>query len=132
MRYWSDSNSHVLHESSLHPEKFTVWCGLWADGVIGPYFFRDDQDRHVTVSGNRYRSMITEYFWDQLDDMNLEEMWRHMHTANVTISLLATMFAERVISRNGPVGWPHRSCNLTPLDYFLWGYIKSMVYASDY
>ena len=30
--------------------------GLWtAGGVIGPYFFRDDQDRHVTMNGNRYR-----------------------------------------------------------------------------
>ena len=42
MRYWSDSNPHVLHESSEHHEKITVWCGLWAGGVIGPYFFRDD------------------------------------------------------------------------------------------
>ena len=135
MRYWSDSNPHVLHESSLHPEKITVWCGLWAGGVIGPYFFRDDQDRHVTVNGNRYRSMITEYFWPQLDDMDLEDMWFQQdgatsHTANVTINLLETKFGERVISRNGPVGWPPRSCDLTPLDYFLWGYVKSMVYAN--
>ena len=28
------------------------------------------------------------------------------HTANVTINLLKTKFGERVISRNGPVGWP--------------------------
>ncbi|GFT17299.1 uncharacterized protein TNCV_4806151 [Trichonephila clavipes] len=27
-----------------------------------------------------------------------------------------------------PVNWPPRSCNLTPLDYFLWGYVKSLVY----
>ena len=25
MRYWSDSNPHVLHESSLLPEKISVW-----------------------------------------------------------------------------------------------------------
>ena len=37
--------------------------------VIGPYLFRDNQDRHVTLNGNRYRSMITKYFWPQLDDM---------------------------------------------------------------
>ena len=61
MRYWSDSNPHVLHESTLHSEKITVLCGLWAGGVIEPYFFRYDQDRHVTVNGNYYRSMITEY-----------------------------------------------------------------------
>ena len=36
-------------------------------------------------------------------------------------------FGERVISRNGPFGWPPRSCDLTPLDYYLWGYIKSDV-----
>ncbi|GFV76134.1 hypothetical protein TNCV_4672231 [Trichonephila clavipes] len=28
-----------------------------------------------------------------------------------------------------PVNWPPRSCDLTPLDYFLWGYVKSLVYA---
>ncbi|GFT35804.1 uncharacterized protein TNCV_1288601 [Trichonephila clavipes] len=27
------------------------------------------------------------------------------------------------------VYWPPRSCDLTPLDYFLWGYVKSLVYA---
>ncbi|GFW51790.1 hypothetical protein TNCV_1187221 [Trichonephila clavipes] len=35
----------------------------------------------------------------------------------------------RLISRFGPVNWPPRSCDLTPLDYFLWGYVKSLVYA---
>ncbi|GFS54097.1 putative LOC100569746 [Trichonephila clavipes] len=33
------------------------------------------------------------------------------------------------ISRFGLVNWPPRSCDLTPLDYFLWGYVKSLVYA---
>ncbi|GFX34805.1 hypothetical protein TNCV_2327451 [Trichonephila clavipes] len=31
--------------------------------------------------------------------------------------------------QGGPVNWPPRSCDLTPLDYFLWGYVKSLVYA---
>ena len=74
MRYWSDSKPQVFHESSLHAEKITTCCGLWAGDVIVPYFFRDDQDRYVTVNGNRYHSMITEYFWPQLDDMDLEDM----------------------------------------------------------
>ena len=103
MRYSSDSTPHVRHGSSLHPEKITLWCGLWVGGVIGPYFFRDDQDQHVTVNGNRYRSMITEYFWPQLDDMDLQDIWfQHDgatgHTANVTINLLETKFGERVIA----------------------------------
>ncbi|GFX27352.1 hypothetical protein TNCV_3341641 [Trichonephila clavipes] len=36
---------------------------------------------------------------------------------------------DRLISRFGPVNWPPRSCDLTPLDYFLCGYVKSLVYA---
>ncbi|GFX48299.1 hypothetical protein TNCV_4612991 [Trichonephila clavipes] len=39
------------------------------------------------------------------------------------------MLGDRLISRFGPVNWPPRSCDLTPLDYFLWGYVKSLVYA---
>ncbi|GFY09619.1 putative DD41D transposase [Trichonephila clavipes] len=51
------------------------------------------------------------------------------HTARVTIDLLKDTFGDRLISRFGPVNWPPRSCDLTPLDYFLWGYVKSLVYA---
>ncbi|GFT84721.1 uncharacterized protein TNCV_2767301 [Trichonephila clavipes] len=51
------------------------------------------------------------------------------HTARATIDLLKDMFGDRLILRFGPVNWPPRSCDLTPLDYFLWGYVKSLVYA---
>ncbi|GFW65053.1 hypothetical protein TNCV_393191 [Trichonephila clavipes] len=39
------------------------------------------------------------------------------------------VFGDRLILHFGPVNWPPRSCDLTPLDYFLWGYVKSLVYA---
>ncbi|GFX41647.1 putative transposable element [Trichonephila clavipes] len=51
------------------------------------------------------------------------------HTARATIDLLKDTFGNRLISRFGPVNWPPRSCDLTPLDYCLWGYVKSLVYA---
>ncbi|GFT02593.1 uncharacterized protein TNCV_1487881 [Trichonephila clavipes] len=46
-----------------------------------------------------------------------------------TIDLLKDTFGDLLISRFGPVNWPPRSCDLTPLDYFLLGYVKSLVYA---
>ena len=52
------------------------------------------------------------------------------HLKRQTIDLLKGKFGERVISRNGPVEWLPRSCDLTPLDFFLWGHIKSLVYAN--
>ncbi|GFW66505.1 uncharacterized protein TNCV_3310241 [Trichonephila clavipes] len=51
------------------------------------------------------------------------------HTARATIDLLKDTFGDHLISRFGPVNWPPRSCVLIPLDYFLWGYVKSLVYA---
>ncbi|GFU56756.1 transposable element Tc3 transposase [Trichonephila clavipes] len=51
------------------------------------------------------------------------------HTARATIDLLKDTFGDRLISRFGPVNGPPKSCDLTPLDYFLWGYVKSLVYA---
>ncbi|GFU27710.1 uncharacterized protein TNCV_516021 [Trichonephila clavipes] len=61
-------------------------------------------------------------------------MWLHNSTecffpARATIDLLKDTLGDRLISRFGPVNWPPRSCDLTPLDYFLWGYVKSLVYA---
>lgn len=35
------------------------------------------------------------------------------------------------IGRGGPVRWPPRSPDLTPLDFFLWGYLKEIVYAGE-
>ncbi|GFW87990.1 transposable element Tc3 transposase [Trichonephila clavipes] len=62
----------------------------------------------------------------------LPTRWRNMrHTARATIDLLKDTFVDRRISRFGPVNWPPRSCDLTPLDYFLWGYEKSLVYADE-
>ena len=40
-----------------------------------------------------------------------------------------TKFDDRMISRNSDVNKPPRSCDLTILDYFLWGCLKSKVYA---
>ncbi|GFW60743.1 DUF4817 domain-containing protein [Trichonephila clavipes] len=37
------------------------------------------------------------------------------HTARATIDLLKDTFGDRLISRFGPVDWPPRSCDLTPL-----------------
>ncbi|GFU02759.1 DUF4817 domain-containing protein [Trichonephila clavipes] len=107
-RIWSEANPQVYVETPLHPENLTVWCTLWAGGIIGPYFFKNDEGHNE--------------LWFQQDGATC-------HTARSTIDLLRDTFGDRLISRFGPVNLPPRSCDLTPLDYFLWGYVKSLVYA---
>lgn len=84
---------------------------------------------------NRYRDMLQRSFFGQLDDLDNNEMWFHQHgatshTAGVTIDLLKSKVDPRVICGNGPVDWSPSSCDLTPPDCFLWGYVKSLVYAN--
>ncbi|GFV06719.1 putative DD41D transposase [Trichonephila clavipes] len=97
-RIWSEAHPQEYVETPLYPEKLTVWCALWAGGIIGPYFFKHDEGHNVTVNGDRYRTMITNFFIPELNNHDIQEL-------------------------------PPRSCDLTPLDYFLWGYVKSLVYA---
>ncbi|GFW92431.1 DUF4817 domain-containing protein [Trichonephila clavipes] len=107
-RIWSEADPQVYVKTPLHPEKLTVWCALWAGGIIGPYFFKNYEGHNE--------------LWFQPDHATC-------HTARATIDLLKDTFGDRLISRFGHVNWPTRSCDLTPLDYFLWSYVKSLVYA---
>ncbi|GFX32925.1 transposase [Trichonephila clavipes] len=133
-RIWSEANPQVYVETPLHPKKLTVWCALWTGGIIGPYFFKNDEGHNVTVNGDRYRALITNFFIPESNNHDVQELWFQQdgatcHTARATIDLLKDTFVDRLISRFGPVNWHPRSCDLTPLDYFLWGYVKALVYA---
>ena len=60
----------------MHPEKVTVWqSGLWAAGIIAPYFFKDAANRNVTVNGERYREIISKFFFDNIQELDLHDMW---------------------------------------------------------
>ena len=41
------------------------------------------------------------------------------------------MFCNRIISRKADVVWSPRSCDLTLLDYYLWGTVKDKCYADN-
>ncbi|GFT37943.1 heat shock 70kDa protein 8 [Trichonephila clavipes] len=86
-----------------------------------PMAYVPDLTRGTILNGTLSAPLYKE-LWFQQDGATC-------HTARATIDLLKDTFGDRLISRFGPVNWPPRSCDLTPLDYFLWGYVKSLVYA---
>ncbi|GBN62308.1 hypothetical protein AVEN_219418-1 [Araneus ventricosus] len=51
------------------------------------------------------------------------------YSIDVSLHLNAT-YGQQWIGRGGPVLWPARSPDLTCLVYFLWGYVKSLVYGT--
>jgi hypothetical protein len=52
------------------------------------------------------------------------------HFDRVVTDHLNERFHERWIRRGGPVSWPPRSPDLIPLDFYLWGHLKTVVYAT--
>ncbi|GFS65192.1 transposable element Tc3 transposase [Trichonephila clavipes] len=113
-------NSCVMYCSTPDPAPgIMVWDGIG-------YHSRTPLVRIVdTLNSQRYifeNNHDVQVLWFQQDGTTC-------HTARATIDLLKDTFGDRIISRFGPVNWPPRSCDSTPLDYFLWDYVKSLVYA---
>lgn len=79
--------------------------------------------------------MLQEFLIPHLkeNEVETEKIWFQQegttaHTARVSIAFLQTILPGRVISRYGDVSWPPRFPDITPCDFFLWGYVKSNVY----
>ena len=53
------------------------------------------------------------------------------HFSRVARQFLNRHFANKWIGRGGPIAWPARSLDLNPLDFHLWGHLKSIVYATS-
>ena len=54
------------------------------------------------------------------------------HCSNVSLEYLRRYFPkDRLISRRTDKPWPAHSLDLSPADYFLWGYLKERVYANN-
>ena len=124
----------MIIEKHLYPQLVTVWCGFLARGIVGPHLFKNEAGATVSVNGLRYRTMINEFLWLELesmdvDDVHFEQDGAKCHTSGKTIGLWCEKFPGRVISQNGDYNGPPKSCDLTPLHFFLWGHVKNKVYA---
>ncbi|KAJ4448405.1 hypothetical protein ANN_10421, partial [Periplaneta americana] len=52
------------------------------------------------------------------------------HISRTARRYLDRRFPDRWIGRGGPIAWPPRSPDLNPLDFYLWGHLKSLIYSS--
>jgi hypothetical protein len=132
-RYWAENNPRQIHERPLHSPKVTVWCTISDLGIWGPYFFEEDNVT-VTVNSHRYCEMLETFLRPNFDELNnIQNVWFQQdgataHTALHVMGILREMFPGHLISMRGDIVWPARSPDLSPCDFFLWGYLKSKVY----
>jgi hypothetical protein len=130
--FWSLQNPHVIRPNK-HQVRWSVnvWCGIWKGSLVGPFFFDN------TLTGKKYvdllRGPVSDFLDDHVSLADLTKMWfQHdgapAHKAAPSRTLLRGMFEDNIIGYGGLVEWPPRSPDLNPLDFFLWGFLKSKVY----
>jgi hypothetical protein len=54
------------------------------------------------------------------------------HFQRDVTTFLHETFPGRWVGRGGSTAWPPRSPDLTPLDFFAWGFIKDVVYSRKF
>ena len=133
--FWGSSRPNEVATKPLHSPKCTVWAAISARGIIGPIFI-EESGAAVTVTKERYVEVLKTFkselqtlypslmskFWFQQDGAS-------SHTSNLSRDWLKENFGGRVISLKTDFEWAPHSPDLSPPDFFLWGYLKDRVYA---
>ncbi|GFY18908.1 uncharacterized protein TNCV_3875961 [Trichonephila clavipes] len=90
-----------------------------------------------TVNFQRYLTLLRETVVPcliqrgQISNVTFIQDGATSHTGNPVKAFLIQTFGEdRIISRRCRYPWPLRSPDLSPADFWLWGYLKSRVYLS--
>ena len=81
-------------------------------------------------------AMLNEFLFTKIKEEDIRNIWFHLdgatcRTADATLEVLRPVFQDRIISRRANVVWPPRSCDLTPLDYYLWAAVKDKCYVDN-
>lgn len=127
--FWRADNPHITIEVEHTSPGVMVWAGVSYDGIVGPHFLEGN------VTGDRYLNLLVNHVIPELQNReNFHRMWWQQdgappHFATNVRNFLDQQFPNRWLGRRGPVEWPPRSPDLTPPDFFLWGYLKDKVYA---
>lgn len=133
-RYWCEQNPHEHREAhTQRPQKRNVWAGILGNDIIGPFFIDGNLDgpkyilllHNQIVPAMRVSAARQNIPWDEV---MFQQDGAPAHYAALVRQYLDLVFPNRWIGRLGPMQWPARSPDLTPLDFFLWGFLKDKVF----
>ncbi|KAL1267623.1 hypothetical protein QQF64_032986 [Cirrhinus molitorella] len=119
-RYWSDTNPHWIDPSkTVGTKKVMVWCGIWGTKIVGPFFINGN------LKATGYLKLLHDDVFPSLctEAGTFPEFFQQdgapPHYGCQVRAFLDEQFPEKWIGRRGPVEWPPKSPDLTPLDLSL-------------
>jgi hypothetical protein len=128
-RYWDSSNPSFYSEEPLHSPRVTVWAAIGCPGVVGPFFL----DGNIT--GASYLALLQQQFlpvaqeFPKFHELVFMQDGAPPHWSLAVRNWLSDTLPNRWMGRSSPnLPWPPYSPDLTPMDFFLWGWVKQRVY----
>ena len=110
-----------------------VWYAIYNNKLIGPIFYNG-----IFISAWYLQLLqnIMPNFLVNLTVFYLRSVWfQHdgapVHKTFPVKQYIVTEFGKQIIGYGGVEEWPPRFSDLTPLDFFLWSYLKQLVYATS-
>ena len=93
-------------EKSLHSQKVTEWCAFSAKGIIGLFWFQNQDGSTATITKerctttfNRFSKRLQAQHQTQLDFFWFQQDGTTAYISNIALEWLETHFCARVISR---------------------------------
>lgn len=122
---WATENPRVVVPIENQGYRvINVWCGMTNNQILGPIFL----EGHLT--GETYLGYLQNDIRALLQNAG-NIVWQQdgapPHNAR-QVRLFLDESYHTWIGTHGPIAWPPRSPDLTPLDYFLWGTLKEEIY----
>ncbi|KAJ4449822.1 hypothetical protein ANN_01228 [Periplaneta americana] len=124
-RIWGSEPPHLHLPHVRDSPKMNVFCAFSKTKVYGPLYFQEE-----TINCFVYLDMLPNFLIPQIDEddqtkvkSNFSRMV-HLHTTSKSRDFFRLEVFWSVDWSGGPISWPPRSPDLTPLDLFLWGSLK--------
>jgi hypothetical protein len=73
--YWAENKPHELHQHPVHIATVTVWCAVYSNDIIGPYFFENEEKITVIVNAERYKVMLNTFLLIELHPIQQNLLW---------------------------------------------------------
>jgi len=132
--YYAAENPRLIRQQRFQRRfKINVWIGCIGNLIVGPLF-----DLPTTLGGNDYLRFLQHNLPTLLEDVPLNIRQRMIfqhdgappHFTRTVREHLNSTYPEW-IGRGGRIPWPPRSPDLNPIDFFVWGFLKSLVYSQE-
>ena len=122
-----------MHSKHQHQFSLNVWAEIIDKFLIGPFFLDGKlaDTKYVDFLSTRLHEILEQVPVDIRLGMRFMHGEAPPRFSRVARQFLNRHFANKWIGRGGPIAWPARSLDLNPLDFHLWGHLKSIVYATS-